>query len=306
MKNKLKVLLAISLFFINILECSASTNTFEREKLKNYGISKDWISIEKSKRNILKTPAVDAKEKIYDYADILTDEEETSLKEKFDAFSNTINMDMVLVTTDSYYSEAENEEYATDFYDYNDFGLDYPNNSGLIFLRNANEIDPYYAIYTFGDAQLYYNSSRIDTVLDSIYEEIHSGAYIFGLEKAIDIMTQQYHSGISKELRNYKVDEKGYLYEIYTVPWVPVLIFSIIVTLIVLLILIKKNRMVMKAHDAAGYLDKKSLSITIKQDKYITSHTSSYTVSSSSSGGGGFSSSSGSSGGGHGGGGRHG
>ncbi len=303
MKNKLKVLLAISLFFINILECSASTNTFEREKLKNYGISKDWISIEKSKRNILKTPAVDAKEKIYDYADILTDEEETSLKEKFDAFSNTINMDMVLVTTDSYYSEAENEEYATDFYDYNDFGLDYPNNSGLIFLRNANEIDPYYA---FGDAQLYYNSSRIDTVLDSIYEEIHSGAYIFGLEKAIDIMTQQYHSGISKELRNYKVDEKGYLYEIYTVPWVPVLIFSIIVTLIVLLILIKKNRMVMKAHDAAGYLDKKSLSITIKQDKYITSHTSSYTVSSSSSGGGGFSSSSGSSGGGHGGGGRHG
>ena len=58
------------------------------------------------------------------------------------------------------------------------------------------------------------------------------------------------------------------------------------------------------------YLDRRKISITNKQDKFIRSHTSSYTESSSSSGGGSGGSShssSGSSGGGHSsGGGRHG
>lgn len=306
MKSKLKIFIILTLFFSNILTCSASTKTFDRNELENYGINKDWIVVEDSKDIISDTPAVDAKEKIYDYADILTDEEEQQLKSEIDEFSKSINMDMVVVTVNQYFTEKENEDYAANFYDYNDFGLDYPNNSGLIFLRNANEIDPYYAIYTFGDAQLYFSDSRIDRVLDSIYSDIHGRNYLSGFRTTFDILSAQYSSGIPKELETYKVDEKGKLYEPYSVPWGQAIIFATVVTAVTLIIMVKKNMMVMKAYNAAEYLDKRSLAITEKKDRYVTSHTSSYTISSDSGGGGGFSSSIGSSGGGHGGGGRHG
>ncbi len=73
-----------------------------------------------------------------------------------------------------------------------------------------------------------------------------------------------------------------------------------------MLILVKKNKMVIKATEAENYLDQSSVNITNKQDQFLTTHTTSYTVS-SSSGGGGAGSHSGSSGGGHSsGGGRHG
>ena len=71
--------------------------------------------------------------------------------------------------------------------------------------------------------------------------------------------------------------------------------------------------MVMKASEATEYLNKGSVKLSERKDKFITSHTSSHTISSDSGGGGsfggggGFSSSIGSSGGGHSsGGGRHG
>ena len=65
--------------------------------------------------------------------------------------------------------------------------------------------------------------------------------------------------------------------------------------------------MIKKETEATHYMNKASLNYTKKQDNFITSHTTSYTVSSSSGGGGGGFSSGGSSGGGFSsGGGRHG
>jgi hypothetical protein len=68
-------------------------------------------------------------------------------------------------------TDWENEEYATNFYDYNDFGLDLDYNSGVIVFRNSNS-NPYYGIYTFGEAILYYSDERINYTLDDIHESI--------------------------------------------------------------------------------------------------------------------------------------
>ena len=111
---------------------------------------------------------------------------------------------------------------------------------------------------------------------------------------------------------DYYVDEKGYLQKYpgtYHIPWSLSSIISIVITAIIMLVLIRKNKMVMKATQAGEYLNKKSINISNRKDVFLHSHTSSYTVSSDSGGGGGggHSSHSGSSGGGHSsGGGRHG
>lgn len=310
MKNKLKIFFIIALFFTNIINCSASTKTFDRENLPNYGVNKNWKITSSNKQKILNTPAVDASEKVYDYADILTDEEEAILKERIDDFIEKTKMDMVIVIPSfSYNDDSENEDYAANFYDYNDFGMANEKNSGVLFLRNADSTDPYFNIYSYGNAQLYYDYDRLERVLDLVYPDISSKNYLRGFARFITKMKDIYNSGPSSNLKDYKVNGNGYLYKPYKIPWLETLGASLLITIIVLVVLVKKNKMIMRASSATEYLDKESFIINERKDKYVTSHTSSYTISSSSGGssGGGFSSHSGSSGGGHSsGGGRHG
>lgn len=311
MKKIINLLIVfISVFFLKASNCYASTNTFDRNKLDNYGVNKAWEINKNNKTKVLNTPAVDANEKIYDYADVLTEEEEKSLKKSIDKFIEVTKMDMVIVIPDfEYYADYQNEEYAADFYDYNDFGMKYENNSGVLFLRNANNNDPYYNIYTFGNAQLYFSHDRLENTLDNIYNAISEKNYLTGFNQYINEMTKYYKAGIPYSMRGYKVDEKGYLYEVYAIPWLWILGIALILTIITMAILIANNKMIKKSTHAAEYLNKESFEYTNKKNQYVRSHTSSYIITSSSgsSGGGGFSSHSGSSGGGHSsGGGRHG
>ncbi len=49
------------------------------------------------------------------------------------------------------------------------FGLDDEYYSGVLLLRNTYESNPYFNIYTFGEAQLYFTYERLENVLDDIY-----------------------------------------------------------------------------------------------------------------------------------------
>lgn len=310
MKKKLFLISIITfVFFITgILDCNASTNTYNREDLTNYGVNKKWKITDTNKDNILKTPAVNAEEKIYDFSDILTEEEEITLKNRIDTFIEQTNMDLAIVTVNLPYSyDEKNEEYATDFYDYNDFGLKLDNYSGVVLLRNTYEADPYYDFYMFGNAQLYFQSDgREDNILDAIYSELHGKNYLLGFSEFVDLLSNYYNQGIPKSMENYEVDDMGYLQKKYNPPFLLATVISLVVTSVIMFILVKKNKMITKLHHANNYLDQQSINYTEKRDDYVTSHTTSYTES-SSSGGGGFSSSGGSSGGGHSsGGGRHG
>lgn len=306
MKKCIKVLFIISFYFIGVLNCNATFKTFDRNELKNYGVNKNWTIDENNKSKVLNTPAVDASNHIYDFAEVLTDEEEQILKEKIDYFIKTTNMDMVIVIPEfSYNNDKENEDYAANFYDYNDFGLKYKNNSGVLFLRNAYLNDPYFNIYTFGNAQLYFDYNRLENTLDNVYSSIKQENYLEGFEMFISDMLNYYKSGIPSSMKSYKVNSKGFLYKIYRIPWLISLLISLAITTIIMIILIKKNKMIKKCHEAITYLNEKSFKLTEQKDIFIASHTSSYKTSSGS--GGGFSSSGGSSGGGHSsGGGRHG
>ena len=297
---------------VDLTEFTTSSDS-DRKNMPNYGVNKKWTIDEKNISNVLNTQYVDASKKIYDYADILTPEEEATLLPKIKAFIELTGMDMVILTDSFKYShDSENETYAVDFYDYNDFGINDQNYSGVILFRNDNPEDRYYNVYTFGMAQLYYSYARCENMLDDIYSSMVSKEYLDAFTKFIDNFTIYYHMG--KATTDYYVDDMGYVQKIPPTfnlksNLVMSIFAGIIVSIIALVIMVKKNKMVKKATEAGDYLDKSSIQYNVKQDIMTGSITTHHRISSDSggSGGGGFHSSGGSSGGGHGGGGgRHG
>ena len=293
-------------FFINFSICNAEIQTFDRNQLENYGVNKKWKITSNNKDDILNTYAVDSQYKIYDFADILTDAEESELFKLITDFHKNTGLELVILTDDFYNTtDEENENFAVNFYDYNDFGLDKENYSGVIIFRNAHTTYPYYAIYTFGEAQLYFMDERINSILDYMYSDMTSKRYLSGFTFAIDNLQSYYDEGYSYNADDYFLDENGVLKEKYVPPFGIIFIISGAITFIIIFSLVKKNKMIYKATNAHEYLNSKSVNFSLRNDQFITSKTTSYSISSSSGGGGGGGRV-GSSGGGHGGGGRRG
>ncbi len=302
-------LITIFLSIFSFIGVDALENTNIRDENNNYGVNKKEIVItDSNKSNILATPMVDASEKIYDNADLLDEDEEKKLFDLVGDFIKETNMDMVILTDDkSYYSDRQNETYATDFYDYNDFGMNFERYSGILLYRNAYENDPYYDIYTFGNAQLYYDDERLNAILDSIYSDMRGANYEEAFAEYISMCKKYYYSGVAKSKKNYYVDEMGFLQKKYTYPWLIAIVVSGIVAGVYAGVFIGRNKMVKKAREAQDYLKKEDINMYREVDQFLNSRTTSYTVSSSSGGGSGGGSHSGSSGMGHSsGGGRHG
>ena len=304
MRKKLKYIVLLLTLVIGISNVNASTITFDRTE-DDLGVNKKWVIDENNIDNVYATPRVDASEKVYDYAEILSDSEESQLYSSIGNYIEKSNIDMVILTVDLPYSDEQIEDYAADFYDYNDFGIDFDLYSGIIIVRNINSYNRFFNIYTFGNAQLYYPYERCEEILDYIYNDIYTENYLSGFNSFISYSSEFYNDGIPSNYSNYYVNDMGYLTKRYIMPWFLAFIISGIVTCVIMIFLISKNKMVKKASIAKEYLDSSSVNYTNRSDDFISTHTTSYTVSSSSGGGGGFSG--GSSGGGHGGGGgRHG
>ena len=298
MKKKYLLLIIILLFPTLVL---ASTNTKSREGVDNYGVTKVKVT-DSMKEHVLATPYVNASEMIYDFSDIFTDEEEQALFDKISDFRDRTKFDVVILTENlPYSSDDKNELYAADFYDFNDFSK-----NGIIFFRNTYE-DPYYTIVSSGEAQLYYYDTRVDDILDGIYDYVHGEEYVNAVEKLLDYLESYYKKG---KLDNYYLDENGYLKKKknYFAPIAPAVIISGIITAIVISTMVNKNKMIRSATRATSYADRNSIKYTSKKDNLVNSITTSHRIvhDSGGSSGGGHSSFGGHSGIGHSGGGRHG
>lgn len=312
-----KILFTILSCFLFIGICNAEITTYDRNILDNYGVNKKWVIDEYNKFEVLNTRCVDAKQKIYDFSDILTEEEEKHFKELSLEFYEETGFELVILT-DSFYNldDDDNGDYAQNFYDYNDFGLDNKYYSGIIILRNTYPGYPRYGVYAFGEAQFYYYDepgTRLSNALDLIYDDMVSGNYKYAFDTLIEDLTDMYHDGMEDGMEDYILDSNYML--VYTPSFAPPIIGAGVVALIVTLIFIgvnkKKHKLIVKERFAHEYLDRSSISFTRRSDILYDSRTTSYTVSSSSGGysggrSGGFSSSRGSSGGGRSGGSRRG
>lgn len=138
-------------------------------------------------------------ERIFDEADILTETEEYSLQKYMDKVSKEKQVDIVIVTT----NDAEGKqprEYAEDFYKSHDFGYEDSDGTGLLYLISLDKSvtgNRELWITTAKHAKDYFSQSRIDSVLDNIYntltadEELNyygsCNEFIKGIEKYMNV-----------------------------------------------------------------------------------------------------------------------
>lgn len=275
MKKLTKILLTIMLFFI-------SMNTSMAYKYE----------------------IVDSKEKIYDYTNTISVEDKAEIKGLIDEYRETYNLEMVVVVRDDYDDNLHNlQNYAQDFYDYNDFGVG-NTNDGIILVLSYDSIGPVVWISTTGEAIRIYDDNRINNLKSSM-----SSVKALGKEAIIKkfINEADYYAdlGVPASNAHTYIDDDGELRVKRVYPTLMILILSVAVASIVVGILVAKNKLVRKATEAKQYIDKNSINIYERRDQFLHTHTSKTYVpkSSGSSSGGGSSISRGSSGTSHGGGG---
>ncbi len=293
MKRIYKIsLLVILCLIINTIPVYASTNTKERSE-ENYLVA-DWIEVtEANKQKILTTPAVDAEEKVYDFADLFTETEEEKLYANIKEYINNHSMDLAVVTISE--NNKTPQEYADDFYDYNDFDQ----SGGVLFLIDMDNREIYMS--TTGSAIKMYNDNRINQALDTVYTYMSSENYYEGTSRYIEKISNYAFDGLPNN--NTSQEENFIVHDIL------MSMFSgSIITTIIIGVLIYKNKMVRKATTAREYLNKESVNIKNIGDLFISSNTVKTKIehesSSRSSRSGGSSTHSGSSGSSHGGGGH--
>lgn len=263
---------------------------------------RDRFNLGTNKNDIMTTPCVDDVQKVYDFADLLTDEEEDKLYQEVNSFISQTGYDLAVVTTNDNNKRSE-VEYADDFYDYNDFGKN-STRDGLLLLIDMTNRKVY--ISTTGNAIVMYNS-RIESIIDAGYDYLTSGDYYNTFSKMIE--KQEYYFDLGPDEKDSKtiiIDEYGNASYIKYMPYGLIGFISGIVTLIVSIVMYNKSKLKLKVGSTISYMKNKN--ITKKQDNLVNTvvtHTLRYSDTSSggghSSGGGFHSSSSGSS---HGGGGR--
>ena len=306
MKRLLCLVLSILLFISPIYASTTGSNSpgYERNESNNYGVNKK-ITIDDSIINIIKnTPYVDASKKIYDFANILDSDDEKELSSLINGFINTTGLDFVFVSIDMPYSDdMDNDNYGYNFYDYNDFGMNMEKYGGIVLLRNTYSSAPYYTAVLTGEAQLYCDGYELDNLMDSLSSYFPNKLYKEGISKFLHSFTSLYEEGYDEE--KYYIDDDGFVAEHKTLNFLPSIISGGLVSLLSMLGLVSKNKMVKKASNASNYLLNNSVNFINKNDKLVSTITTHHRIS-SDQGGGGSHSSFGSSGIGHTSSGRHG
>lgn len=132
-------------------------------------------------------------QRVFDYADLLTDEEEAELEVLIAQTEQRVGADIVIVNIDysledfahSYFPDAPIEDYimiyADKFYEQNMFGYNEPYGDGVIFVDNRyREEDGYLYDWmgTTGKVELAYSDDMIDEILGDTEEYIDISSYM--------------------------------------------------------------------------------------------------------------------------------
>ena len=303
-KNINKIMAIFFSFVLMGYSVFASTKTYDREEADNYGVNNYKVT-SSNQKNVLNTPYVDSTEKVYDFAELLEEEEEEEIATLIDSFIEKYNMDMVVVTIDDS-DFRTSEAYADDFFDYNDFGLN-ETLDGILFLIDMDNRNMW--ISTHGEAIRMYNDYRIDSILDNTYDYISKQDYYNCAKGFVKDATYYASVGITGKNVNSHIDPKtgDIVYDVkFDLSYVFMgAIGSGIITAIFILIASARHRTIRKATQAKEYIVKDSFVLNHNEDKFLSTHTSKvYDPPSDSSSGGGSSTHSSSSGSSHGGGGR--
>ena len=240
------IVLSFIMFFIFTINTSASTNTYTRTS-ENLIVPSDVVVDSNNINNILKTPSVSSSEKLYDFADLLTDSEEEKLVKRINKYVNSSTIDVAIVTTNDLLGFSI-DDYAYNFYDYNDFM-----NDGIVFVIYTGGNEPEIYMGNSGDTEgkvfTIYTDYWINQILDYVYKDIKVGKYYSACNKyvdSLDALVDVERNG------NYRMDGNGNL--IKNIPWVEIVVLSLTLTFIIIVIIYSKA-MSMKKLSYADRLD---------------------------------------------------
>ena len=248
-----------------MLNVNASTRVNTRTD-GNYYVPPDVIVTESNKNSILSTPAVNAEEKIYDFADLLTDGEEEALYKHVKHFIDKTKIDYVIVTI-SKNNKGSSKDYTRDFYNYNNFG-----NDGIILLIDRD----FKGIYmtTNGRAVELFPDSRMEPILKNVFLLTKEKKFFDACKSFTTSISEFVKIGtVSDDEEVVKVSEDGTVKVSKSLHLIEVSIFALVGTAIIIGILILSSRMVKKATSASDFLNKDTMKIIDISEMFLGSRT---------------------------------
>lgn len=119
------------------------------------------------------------KTRVYDYADLLTADEETELESSYYLWGMEADTDIILVTTDNMEGKSD-KVYLEDFQDELYFVQDILAENASLMLINME--DRIVTIQGYGDCEFWISNDRIEYILDWVYEGLVDGNYYAAAE----------------------------------------------------------------------------------------------------------------------------
>lgn len=238
---------------------------------------------------------VDTTQKVYDYADILTDDEESALQKTCNDIIESAEYDVFLLTI-----EENNIDYATsdktlsfleDFGDENGFGLGMDQDY-VAFIIDMDERS--YNIDVVGEHALLVFSTEIqedikDRVADHMSDGDYYGAMDFFLQRVIDCGDTEVSSfvGSEQEWQEHKQEiqqeEKG---KAVINAVCKALIGAAVLSLVIVLCKSQSHKNIQKATHAYPYADASTFRLTRSEEHFLRRYTTTRAVNTSSGSGG--------------------
>ena len=260
MKKNLFILILV--IFLLPFCCQAKVTTYTRT-IDNPLIPDNITISDDNKDVILKTPAVDSSKKIYDFKDVLTEEEINQLRKKLIDFIHSSDVECVIIITDDLLGFDINT-YAKSFYDYNYFS-----DNGIIFVLNITPNEPVVYMDNKGNRDSVYLRSftqgNVQSILKYIYNDINNGEYYVAFDKYIQILQGLYD--LTNKGGDYKVSEDGTIKK--SIPWIELIILGCAITFIIDILLIYHLKGISKTNkeDISSKIDEESMVVKLEKDE---------------------------------------
>lgn len=244
----------ISLLLTSFIGVSASTRVNTRTE-GNYLVPSDVIITESNKKAILGTPSINASEKIYDFADLLSDKQEETLYKQINRFIDGTGIDYAVVTIDKNNKDGL-REYARDFYSYNDF-LD----DGILLLIDRD----YNGIYmtTVGKAVELFPDSRMEPILKNVFNLTKEGKFYEACKSFTISIGEFVQIGLATDDEGMvKVSSDGKIKVFKNLHLFDISVFSLVGTVIIILLLVLRSKITgNKFVTINNYLNKDTMKI---------------------------------------------
>lgn len=221
-------------------------------------------------------------QKVYDEAELLTENQRDALQEECLRIANEKELDIVIVTTDDTDGKST-MEYADDFFDYNNFGYDKPMGTGILYLIDMQHRKAW--ISTSGGAITYFTDRRISNITSAIQPYLKNGDYYESCDVFLGYV-EDYMEKLPNEsnLYDYEGNTKGFR---LSLEWVLGSLFvSALIAGVSVLVMVYNAGGKVTVNNVT-YLNQSGVHINRKDDIFTHKTRTSRTISDSDSGGGG-------------------